>query len=272
MKKMNTRIEYKYRDGGNTKNYVSVVVRGEYTTEHVDRIMASLSGGEYFIAPQVGLPDAHFVQYEQDAGDHPWHELEARDFYWTDEEPTLDLSITDLVTAFETASGQWNEQIAENAICYLPDGIFCKMQVQRGDKVYTKDFHSVYHVGTLENLMDAYRACDVKDRILSITECEEEVYTNTEADDKEPVKYLVVTKDDDGETNASMETASWIINYLDMSDCFSYDEIHVYDVSVCGKVEELTLHGPWHDLKNKLYIKVTGEDGRIVFDGVGTDH
>lgn len=84
-------------------------------------------------------------------------------------------------------------------------------------------------------------------------------------------KYLVVTKHD-GETNASMETEQWILNYLDMDDCFSYDEIHVYDVSKIGVVEELELCGAWHDFKNPLLLEVRRKDGTVVFSGMGTDH
>lgn len=84
-------------------------------------------------------------------------------------------------------------------------------------------------------------------------------------------KFLVVTKDE-GEVYASMWTAGRILDYLDMTDCFEYDEIHVYDVREIGKVEELFLHGTWHDIDQPLYMKVTRRDGTIVFDGFGTDH
>lgn len=90
-------------------------------------------------------------------------------------------------------------------------------------------------------------------------------------------KYLVVTKHD-GETNASMETEQWILSYLDMDDCFSYDEIHVYevsniyDVSKIGIFEELELYGAWHDFNNPLLLEVKRKDGTVVFSGMGTDH
>lgn len=84
-------------------------------------------------------------------------------------------------------------------------------------------------------------------------------------------KFLVVTKDE-GEVYASMWTAKEILDYLGMTDCFEYDEIHVYDVREIGKVEELFLHGTWHDADKPLYMKVTRHDGTIVFDGFGTDH
>ena len=84
-------------------------------------------------------------------------------------------------------------------------------------------------------------------------------------------KFLVVTKDE-GEVYASMWTAERVLDYLGMTDCFEYDEIHVYDVREIGKVEELFLHGTWHDMDQPLYMKVTRHDGTIVFDGFGTDH
>ena len=85
------------------------------------------------------------------------------------------------------------------------------------------------------------------------------------------MKVLVVTRDGKY-VSASIETSSWVLRYLDMRDCFAYDEIHVYDVSKIGKVEELTLHGKWHDITNSLYMKVTDANGNTVFDGYGTDH
>lgn len=84
-------------------------------------------------------------------------------------------------------------------------------------------------------------------------------------------KYLVVVRYD-SKVWASMETASWVVNYLDMEDCFSYDEIHVYDVSEIGKVKELTLYGTWHNFHDPLLIKAEDPNGNVVFYGHGSDH
>lgn len=88
---------------------------------------------------------------------------------------------------------------------------------------------------------------------------------------KERQMFLVQTLHD-GETTNGMWSAGQILYYMDMIDCFEYDDFYVYDVSEVGKVTPLTLHGTWHDMSNPLYIKVTDPDGNIVFDGYGTDH
>ena len=82
-------------------------------------------------------------------------------------------------------------------------------------------------------------------------------------------KYLMVVRTYDGEY-AEMETEHAIIDHIDMQDC-SDEEIKVYRVNFDG-VEELEVHGCWHDFDNPLYIKVTDSNGEIVFDGFGTDH
>lgn len=82
-------------------------------------------------------------------------------------------------------------------------------------------------------------------------------------------KYLVIMEMD-GETSPSLNTASQIISWVDMSDCTGAS-FKVFDLTT-GQPVELQLHGCWHDMKNPLYIKATDGDGNIVFDGWGTDH
>lgn len=84
-------------------------------------------------------------------------------------------------------------------------------------------------------------------------------------------RYLFVARDE-GETFVSIKTSQDILSYLDMTDCFEFEEVHVYDVGAIGRVEELALHGTWHDPSRPLYMKATGDDGRVVFEGYGTDH
>lgn len=62
-----------------------------------------------------------------------------------------------------------------------------------------------------------------------------------------------------------------IIKKISMRDC-SDEEISIYDVYSYGKVIPLKIHGTWHNPKDPLYIKVTDESGKMVFDGLGTDH
>ena len=84
--------------------------------------------------------------------------------------------------------------------------------------------------------------------------------------------FLVVTCDD-GQTYASMEPASSIVDYISMRDCFEHEVYRVFDISPeDGFLHEVTLHGTWHDPDRPLYIKGTDAEGNILFDGYGTDH
>ena len=84
-------------------------------------------------------------------------------------------------------------------------------------------------------------------------------------------KYLVVSKYED-EMYAIMYTPSEIIHRIDMDDCYDFTSTHkLYEVTEDG-VYPLVIHGCWHDFKDPLYIKVTRQNGEIVFDGYGTDH
>ena len=87
-------------------------------------------------------------------------------------------------------------------------------------------------------------------------------------------EYLVQMHDaSDNSVCASMKTANEIINWVDMSDCYTEMDITVFDVEThFGTIEPLFVFGTWHDSINPLYIKVTHSDGRIEFDGYGTDH
>lgn len=86
--------------------------------------------------------------------------------------------------------------------------------------------------------------------------------------------YVVVAKYDDGETVTSIKPYTEILDTIDMFDC--YGDIEFYKVFVWKedemKFEELEIHEPWHDLNDRLFIKVTDKDGKIYFAGHGTDH
>lgn len=72
---------------------------------------------------------------------------------------------------------------------------------------------------------------------------------------------------------ARMETATEILNWLDMDDCYPELSIKVFDVETqFGAIEELEVYGTWHNFDKPLYMKVTHSDGTIEFDGYGTDH
>lgn len=84
-------------------------------------------------------------------------------------------------------------------------------------------------------------------------------------------RFLVVTRVGDN-VSASMEYADWILRYIDMMDCFEYDEIHVYDVRNIGHIEELELHSAWWHPDDPLWLEVVDSKGNLVFGGYGTDH
>ena len=84
-------------------------------------------------------------------------------------------------------------------------------------------------------------------------------------------KYLVVTSFD-GEVCTGLWTSKRILDYMDMDDCFSYDDIQVYRIQYPKASEPLTLHYAWHKPKDPLYLSATDPDGNVVFDGYGTDH
>lgn len=84
-------------------------------------------------------------------------------------------------------------------------------------------------------------------------------------------QYLVITKFD-GRVYATMQTKSWIIRQIDMDDCTDFlRDSKVYEITDEGP-QQLVIHNCWHDFKDPLYIKVTRQNGEIVFDGYGTDH
>lgn len=89
--------------------------------------------------------------------------------------------------------------------------------------------------------------------------------------DDEPEQYLVRVTSDSG-SDVSLKTATWILDWLDMQDCYPPDlSIAVWKVAD-GAPQEVTLYGAWHKPDEPLYMKDCLPDGTIVFDGYGTDH
>lgn len=69
----NTRLEYVYRDGSNSKSWGSVVFGGAMTDDLRRRLLAALEGGEFLIADQIRLPEVFPESWPQYADDHCWH-------------------------------------------------------------------------------------------------------------------------------------------------------------------------------------------------------
>jgi hypothetical protein len=74
-----TRLSYRYRDGGNNKTGSSVLFRGKITFEELQTLFRRMDTefAESFIPGQVGLRDlqGQFAAGWDDELDHPWHEL-----------------------------------------------------------------------------------------------------------------------------------------------------------------------------------------------------
>lgn len=104
---MNTKIEYLYRDASNYKVWNECVIRGEISEEQIETIISCLNCGEYFIPEQVGLPANRFDTVTED--DHCWMELDADSFSSTDENPTVDLDVAQLVQRFQDIDGCWKD-------------------------------------------------------------------------------------------------------------------------------------------------------------------
>lgn len=106
---MNTRISYLYRDADNYKMHHEEVLRGEITPQQLMTIVCCLNEKEYFIPHQVGLPEIRFEQVTE--SDHPWFELcPEQDFSSTDAEPTIEMTVDELVKRFQTAKGKWDDK------------------------------------------------------------------------------------------------------------------------------------------------------------------
>lgn len=111
---MNTRVEYLYRDAGNNKVHGDEVVAGGLSEEGLRVIEGALSRfpEHGFIPEKVGLPvlSDKFVSgggFDPDL-DHCWHEWEGAKS--TDDVPTVQMGVEELVAAFEQAAGKgWDE-------------------------------------------------------------------------------------------------------------------------------------------------------------------
>lgn len=102
---MNTKIEYMYRDADNYKKYKTVILEGVLTPEEIRDLLNCLDDGEFFIAQQVGLPDAHFDRYDPES-DHPWMTLDGA-FTTTNAAPTIKMSMHALLERFLAAKDNW---------------------------------------------------------------------------------------------------------------------------------------------------------------------
>lgn len=104
-RKNNTRIEYLYRDCDNYKTWNEVVLSGKMTENQFKQLRTCCEDGdEMFIPEEVNLPLIR--GWDPDERDHPYAELTG--FETTEKDPTVDLTVEQLVLAFEQRKGKWN--------------------------------------------------------------------------------------------------------------------------------------------------------------------
>ena len=103
---MSTRVNYLYRDADNYKQYNTAVLKGEPAAGMAEEIMRCLHHGEWFIPRQVGLPEERFPDSPTEA-DHCWFEWNGLDA--DTEEPTIDLTIEQLIENFRASRQAWDD-------------------------------------------------------------------------------------------------------------------------------------------------------------------
>jgi hypothetical protein len=111
-----TAFDYMYRDAGNFKAFGSVLLKGSVSEADQAMVESRLSGGEFFIAEQIGVPPLYAELYRWSEGptesDHCWHEFAG--FRELTEPPTdtsAALRATDFVARF-AALNAWNEDLS----------------------------------------------------------------------------------------------------------------------------------------------------------------
>lgn len=105
----NTIISFLYRDSANYKTSNTVCINGVITQEQIDRILACLDEGEYFIPERVGLEAERWNEYDPQL-DHPWCELGPADFEVRRFPYHVDITPEELVRRFEALRGCWTDQ------------------------------------------------------------------------------------------------------------------------------------------------------------------
>lgn len=106
---MNTKISYMYRDADNYKTWSEEILKGEISVQQLMTIVDCLDDKMYFIPSQVGLPEVRFDNVTE--ADHCWFELYPKqDFNRTVQEPTIDMTVDELVKRFQAAKGRWDDE------------------------------------------------------------------------------------------------------------------------------------------------------------------
>lgn len=114
-------FDYLYRDASNYKVFGSAWLAGTLTKDEQSEIFACCSGGEFFIAEQIGIPALYQGLYEHGGGptedDHVWHTLEGfRNCMPLPTGGTLRGEAPALLAAFRAAKGNWQQELSPNFI------------------------------------------------------------------------------------------------------------------------------------------------------------
>jgi hypothetical protein len=107
-----TAFDYLYRDAANFKAFGTVVLKGRLNGDDRELIRNCLSGGEFFIAEQVGVKPLYGELYKWSGGptvsDHCWHEFSGfREVASEPEHFERAVGVTDFVARFR-AVAEWD--------------------------------------------------------------------------------------------------------------------------------------------------------------------
>lgn len=102
----NIKFNYLYRDGGNYKNYSSVIFSNPDNIDlrELEKLIKSkLIYSEWFYVNEWKVPDLHFGTWDNEI-DHTFHEFESVEY--TDERANAEFGLDEFTTAIEQASFQ----------------------------------------------------------------------------------------------------------------------------------------------------------------------
>ena len=103
----NTKLWYMYRDASNYKLHIDVVLTGEMTPEQWETILSCCDDREYFAPAKVGLEARDFVAMGYQPYDDDPELFEIVEYSHTDLNPTVQMTVEELVTKFQANKGKW---------------------------------------------------------------------------------------------------------------------------------------------------------------------
>lgn len=109
-------LDYMYRDAANYKACGALLLKGEAIEDDRNRVVSKLSGGEFFIAEQIGIPALYRELWKYSGGpsedDHVWHTFNLfRPPMEEDSDFPVWGSVSELVDRFEKVTC-WREDLS----------------------------------------------------------------------------------------------------------------------------------------------------------------